>query len=452
MRMFLQATLIVALSLLLFSPVVEAAPVNDLVGTIQDLTDFPQDVSAYLPKSGADVPYLTTRQQEELFKSYLKEFFSPWDSDDDGELSKGWSLSITKKDRWGENLLPITQKIKDGLVQDVSMESFPAMDKKAIVVFNTSARFLPTMRPFFANPEEAGEGYPFDYLQNTALWVGVPVRARHVNGKGDWLLCRTGTIPGWVPARDVAFVDDAFIKKYRTGRYMAVVEDDVSICDEKSSFLVRTHIGAVLPICEEREETFVVYVPLRTVDGTVALCKGIVRKGDGAEMPVPFSAEGVARLASKLMGKTYGWGGMYENRDCSATVRDLVSPFGLWLPRDSGPQSKSNTYIDVEKEPWKRKLELIAEKGLPFRTIIGLRGHVGLYLGLWKGRPALLHNTWGVRLLTSDPDVTGRAILGRTVITSLRPGIERKDVAKEGLLPKVRTITFLPGFDGTEKK
>ena len=90
--------------------------------------------------------------------------------------------------------------------------------------------------------------------------------------------------------------------------------------------------------------------------------------------------------------------------------------------------------IDIEQDPWD----------------ISMKGHVGLYLGLWEGKPVILHNTWGVRLTTDNPEVSGRAILGRTVITTLQPGIERNDVAKEGLLPKVRTITFIPGFDGTE--
>ena len=33
-----------------------AAPVVDFTGTIKDLSDLPQDVSAYLPKDGADEP------------------------------------------------------------------------------------------------------------------------------------------------------------------------------------------------------------------------------------------------------------------------------------------------------------------------------------------------------------------------------------------------------------
>lgn len=427
-----------------------AAPVVDFTGTIKDLSDLPQDVSAYLPKDGVDEPYLSPEVQNGLMENFLVQYFSPWTSDEDVELNNEWGLKSAKKDRWGENLMPIPQSVKDKIVADASMGSYPSMDSRAIVVANTSARFLPTMRPFFANPDEAGEGFPFDYLQNTAHWVGVPLRVRHTNATGDWLLARSGTIPGWIPARDVAFVDDYFMTAYRTGRYAALVKDDVVLRDEDGAFLAKTNIGAVLPIVQEGDDSFVVYVPIRSEGGMARLKRAVLSKDYGVEMPKTLTPQAIATLANRFVGNPYGWGGMYDQRDCSSTMRDLLTPFGLWLPRDSGPQSKSNVFIDIEQEPWDKKPELIAEKALPLRTIIGMKGHVGLYLGLWDGKPVILHNTWGVRLTTDNPEVSGRAILGRTVVTTLQPGIERDDVAKEGLLPKVRTITFIPGFDGTE--
>ena len=46
-----------------------------------------------------------------------------------------------------------------------------------------------------------------------------------------------------------------------------------------------------------------------------------------------------------------------------------------------------------------------------------------LYLGDYKGHPALLHTFWGVRTktLTGKED---RWIVGQTVITTLQPGVE----------------------------
>ena len=35
-------------------------------------------------------------------------------------------------------------------------------------------------------------------------------------------------------------------------------------------------------------------------------------------------------MANRILGQSYGWGGLYET-DCSAALKDLLS-FGLWLP------------------------------------------------------------------------------------------------------------------------
>ena len=43
-------------------------------------------------------------------------------------------------------------------------------------------------------------------------------------------------------------------------------------------------------------------------------------------------------------------------------------------------------------------------------------------------------------------------MLGRVVVTTLRPGVERRGmVAPGGLLDRITTLTFLPGFEPAEK-
>jgi cell wall-associated NlpC family hydrolase len=53
-------------------------------------------------------------------------------------------------------------------------------------------------------------------------------------------------------------------------------------------------------------------------------------------------------MANELIGEAYGWGGLYQNRDCSAMVRDMFSPFGIWLPRHSEDQAREGgEFIDL---------------------------------------------------------------------------------------------------------
>lgn len=51
-----------------------------------------------------------------------------------------------------------------------------------------------------------------------------------------------------------------------------------------------------------------------------------------------------------------------------------------------------------------------------------------------------------------DPGLSGRIVVGRVVVTTLRPGAERRSsVDPGGLLGRVVTLTFLPGFEPAEK-
>ena len=56
------------------------------------------------------------------------------------------------------------------------------------------------------DPAKAGEGFPFDYFQNSALWPGTPLLITHASRDGAWLFAEAGMVAGWVPAQDVAFV------------------------------------------------------------------------------------------------------------------------------------------------------------------------------------------------------------------------------------------------------
>ena len=64
--------------------------------------------------------------------------------------------------------------------------SYPSLARPAITVRNTACRVFPTARPFFLDPGRAGEGFPFDYFQNSALWAGTPLLVTHVSLDGAW--------------------------------------------------------------------------------------------------------------------------------------------------------------------------------------------------------------------------------------------------------------------------
>ena len=162
-------------------------------------------------------------------------------------------------------------------------------------------------------------------------------------------------------------------------------------------------------------------------------------------MPQPLSAQAVAVIGDRMMGENYGWGGMYGNRDCSAMMRDLFAPFGIWLPRNSAAQAKAGDFHSVQDLSVRNKTEAIVRGAEPFRTLLWLPGHIGLYVGCFDGRPVFFHDIWGVRSRLRDGR-EGRVILGRAVITGLAPGSERSDIDPKGLLiERIRGYSIIGG-------
>ena len=91
----------------------------------------------------------------------------------------------------------------------------------------------------------------------------------------------------------------------------------------------------------------------------------------------------------------------------------------------------------------KAKEKALREVAQPFRTLIWMPGHIGLYVGQWEGQAAMFHNMWGVRNSLGNGR-EGRLVIGRAVVTGLRPGEERGDVEESALLlHKVKAFTVL---------
>ncbi len=417
---------------------------------VTDLERYPQDATRYLPTDAA-MPLLPIEVQAEIDARYNQKFFAPW-RQQKASLPAGeafWGVtSYGLRQGYGENLQPLDKPRWQQLVDSLQQESYPSLARPAITVRNTACRVFPTQRPFFLDPAKAGEGFPFDYFQNSALWPGTPLLITHASRDGAWLFAEAGMVAGWVPAQDVAFADDIFLTAYQTGAYVALLRDAVTLRDADGNFLTQTHLGALFPLVAEDDAGLQVLVPVRDADGNATARIARLALEDAAIKPLPLQPVRIAALANRLLGQPYGWGGLFENRDCSATVRDLMTPFGIWLPRNSAEQAKSGgTFIDLAKLDVGKKRERLLNEGVPYYTLIWLKGHIGLYLGPdpVSGEPLMLHNIWGVRT-KDEQGREGRAVIGRLVITSLQPGEERADVEAGRFLRAIQGMTILPGI------
>ncbi|MCD6304242.1 MAG: SH3 domain-containing protein, partial [Planctomycetes bacterium] len=330
-----------------------------------------------------------------------------------------------------------------------ALEHWPNAVAPAVTVRNTSLRRLPTHRPVFAGLDEA-DGFPFDTLQESAAWAAAAVLAVHTTRDGAWTWVRAAHAAGWVPSGDLAVMDEPVSRRWTASALSAVRCDDTPVRAPGGTFLFRAHVGAVLPVAGEGFSAgpLDVLAPVRRPDGRAELVGCRLPAGSAAVLPLPATAGNLAALADPLIGKPYGYGGLYGDRDCSALLRDLFIPLGLLLPRNSADQARFGRAVNLSGLAPQERQRAVLRLARPFWTLIHSPGHIMLYVGPHRGRAAVLHSKWGLPVRRPSGRV-GRKIIGRCCITSLRPGIELPDLIRPGgeLLETIDCMTLLPPFD-----
>lgn len=402
---------------------------------VRDVTDLPQDLFAYLgPDGGRSV--FAPDVQAGMLRGFLTGHFAPWERTsppkDPGDAF--WGLNhFAAKTVYGENLLRRSPAWMAEMRRLSRPEDFPNFGRPAVAVVHTSLRVLPTLEPAFLNRHLPGEGFPFDYLQNTAIWAGTPLYLSHLSADGAFALAHCRYASGWVPLADVAFAGPEFRKEFQSTPLVAVTRDRVPLADEHGLFRFEARVGMILPLVRASARGYEVLLPIRDARGEAVTMRGLLPPSAAAPLPLPATAANLARVGDSMLGEPYGWGGMYGHRDCSALLLDLYTPFGLGLPRNSRQQGKAGEYISLEGLSDQDKETAILARGVPFASLLWKPGHIMLYVGELGGRAMILHDVWGLR--TEERGREGRHIIGRVAVTTLTPGAELPELKKpEGLL------------------
>ncbi len=410
---------------------------------IDDVRNIPQNPLFFLTNNKTQNPDALLISQEksaEELEKFRTMFFSAWQQN---KVTKGhipYFKSILNvpyaKRGYAENLQKWTNAHFAVLARNADYENAPTMAKNAIITSSTALRVAPTTRPYFYQPKKPGTAYPFDMFQNSSLSLGTPIKVFHVSKDKQWYYVESASAAGWVFTKDLAFVDESFMALWqKSAQFAAITQDELEFTSDDFQALVS--MGTVLPIITNNKETFTVSFPYRSISGNVGTSIIDISKKQAALQPLPFTARNMAELGSSLMGNLYGWGGLYGNRDCSSTLQDLCTVFGIWLPRNSRAQAQIGEVISLANMTTKEKEKEILKKAIPFQSFIFLPGHIGLYVGEYKGQAVMLHNVWGIRLKNN-----GRFVVGKTVITSLYPGMENP-AAVQSLMKRVQSFNII---------
>ena len=371
--------------------------------------------------------------QNEHANNYMKRFYFPWNIEE---------LSYTKEEAtWGNYY--INKKIylenynlasKEWFAQQLlnaNFENYNTHLQKAITIKNSNLRVFPTENKMFFDPSKAGEGFPFDYNQNSSIKINTPLLISHLSKDKTWAFVQSHFALGWIRIDNIIFVDENFINEFKTDDYYIAIKESFPIFD--TQFVETIKIGTIFPKVDNK------YI----IASKNGINKINIIKNKISRFPINLNKENLALLSNEFIGELYSWGGLNNHRDCSSFTQDFFAPFGIYLKRNSKGQTQDYKYIDVSNLNDKEKKEFIKKNAIAFLTLIYLRGHVMLYIGIKDNQPMVMHNMWGVR--TWDFFFTqGRNIVGKTVITTLEPGLELNNVDKnKTILKKIQGIVLL---------
>jgi len=406
------------------------------------LDNYPQSVDKWLPPGPyMHVPVMNSAAQQRHFTALKSRYFgmgkgekSPWNpSYIVSVLGKGTEATRDASIRqylgeksvyWGENFRVYPERWKQQVRDNAAtrVERVYHSSGRGIAVRETLVRILPTADPAYDDPRKAGQGYPFDNLQMSSVRPGTPVYVLAVSRDKRWKYVLSPTVTGWVYSEDIAEVDHQFITEWLrlVGNNLgAFIKEPVSVHEgEKYYFTARP--GTILPFKNKQPGFFDVAVPVPKSDGHAKILQISVKNVVFSPMPLRMTPANMAVLMRSMSGRPYGWGNYNFYNDCSAEMRSLMMPFGIFLPRNSAAQILATTRIvDLSEENTNARLRYLTDHGRPFTTLVYIPGHIMLYIGNTEinGQtvPMTYQNIWGLRPVNSD----SRSIIGGAVFLPL---------------------------------
>ena len=412
--------------------------------TIRDIRTLKQSSRAYINSEESTKSHIPKKHQLLITKDFKTMLFSPWNNKK--IIKKKLILSdiryLFKNKKYGENKQEISQKSIKKIISNCNLDSYPNKKKYAITINNTNLRLLPTKKPLFSEFSDNSNGYPFDILQNSMLPANTPIFVIHITKDHSWVFVQTAFASGWVHIHDIAYAGPKFRKKYKSyPTIISATQDNFPVRTYAGNYLYDGYIGMVFPLIKKSKNNF--HIATAMADGSryAYVKEAVISDSTAQKMPLKPNTNNISMICDRLMDQPYGWGGLYNNRDCSALIRDIFIPFGIWLPRHSSMQAKQGgRYIELKNFSEETKKEIILKNATPFLTLLWFPGHIMLYIGQENGTPLVFHNIWGIRTNNEEK----RKIIGKSVITTLQPGKELKEInEKSNFLNRLEAMTLL---------
>lgn len=304
------------------------------------------------------------------------------------------------------------------------------------IVRYADQRVFPTEDGLFAGPDDTD----FDELQNSALDIGTPLAILHQSADRKWYYVIAPLCSGWVKVAKVALCSLEELKSLTNHISFVVItrpKAEVYLDSSLTRYHDYVRMGVRLPLHKAGLKAVQVIIPSRKPDGTYAQKTAYVRKEMVHEGYLQFTARNIIQQAFELLNSPYGWGGMYGEQDCSRFIQEIFATTGIFFPRNSSDQAQVGFLIgEFDKNSTeKEKLEVLSTKAIGGISVLYLRGHIMLFLGMAHKKPYAIHATWAYL----DPARKGSAVrmINRVAVSNLFLG---RDSTRGSLLKRLIVI------------
>jgi hypothetical protein len=290
---------------------------------------------------------------------------------------------------------------------------------RAIATQNLPLRVIPTNDPAYYNPKIAGEGYPFDNLQASAVYVGTPLYVLGTTKDKMWSLVITPECIGWIHTSGVAYVSSEFIYQWQKAAYKhlaGIKQSNARIFDKTGRYKFNVYVGMIFP----QESSTTIFIPVKDKNKQASIEKGITASENIVTLPWSASPAHFAEIFSTLKGQEYGWGNLNFHYDCSAEMKAIFSLFGIFMPRNTQSQIFAGHMVDISSLTPQERSNYLIKNGAPLLTLIHVKGHILLYVGFYKSNtgevfPLSYQQVWSLY----PKDKSSRSVIGKAVFLPL---------------------------------
>ena len=303
-------------------------------------------------------------------------------------------------------------------------------------------KIWPTTIPLMSEPGDN----EFDQGVVSSIDMGEPVTLLHTSKDGRWSFVQTYGFTCWISSNAVAFgnIETARELTDKTAPLLAVGHR-VSVygTPEDGVAVGNIQMGSYLPLRIAGNNFCEVLIPGRGENNELVAKRGYIRRGSDVTIGfLPYTLRNIYRQSFVLYGRRYGWGGMFEERDCSSFVLDVFRCFGFRLPRNSTQLLQASTVI-IPLEKYDREARMEILKSAPCGiTLLGNPGHIMIYLGNVMGTPYVIHSFWAWRTPSGyGSDITHR--VARVTVTDLMLG---DGSSKGSFIDRLTHITILGNY------